>query len=279
MARVRARLAVACLVGITLAAAAADLLPYSPHQVRTSEGVQVLRPPSDSHWLGTDDRGRDVLSRLLHGARTSLVLAAGVVVLSLGAGGIAGGLAAGRGGAVDATVVGGLDVVTAVPALLLVVAVQGLWARASMGALVFLIAIPQAAYVARVVRAELRNALVSPFVEAARALGASPLRITLFHALPHAVPQVAACVPSIVAASVLAEAALTFIGLGVSPPTPSWGELLRQAHQNQLAWWLAAPAGGAVALVTLSAQVLADGSLRQKSPSAWGEATCVRSTD
>jgi peptide/nickel transport system permease protein len=107
-------------------------------------------------------------------------------------------------------------------------------------------------------RAELARALSLPFVEAARGVGASRWRLVARHALPHAIPQLAVAAAITFSSAVLSELALTFLGFGTPPPTPSWGELLRQAQQNQLVWWLAVPAGAAVAFVTLCANALAD---------------------
>lgn len=254
----RGRLAVAALALVVVAAAAADLLPYGPEQTRTEQGVEVLRPPSARHWLGTDDRGRDVVARLAHGARTSLFVAAGALALALVVGVGAGAAAAVRRGAVDAVVVGACDVIGSIPPLLLVVAAQGLVGHASFPALVALVALPRAADVARLSRAELARALAAPHAEAARALGASTPRLLLRHGLPLAAPQLAVLAAMIASSAVLYEAALTFLGFGTPPPTASWGELLRQAHQHHLLWWLALPAGAAVSLVALASHTLAD---------------------
>ncbi len=254
----RAKVAAVGLFLIVALGAAADLFPYGPTRVRTERGVEVLRPPSARHWLGTDDRGRDVAARLAHGARTSLAVAAGAVALALLLGTAAGAAAAARRGVVDASVVGACDLIGALPALLLVVAAQGLIGRATFGVMVVLIALPRIADVARLTRAELRRALGMPFVEAARALGASPWRVVVRHALPQALPQLAVAAAMTISSAVLSEAVLTFVGFGTPPPTASWGELLREAQGSGLVWWLAVPAGAAVAFVALCANVLAD---------------------
>jgi peptide/nickel transport system permease protein len=254
----RAHAALALLTAFALLAVFADMLPYRPGQVRTEHGVEVLRPPSGRHWLGTDDVGRDVATRLAHGARTSLVLAVGALALALVAGTALGAAAAAGPRALDSAIAGACDVVAAVPALLLVVAAQGLAGRASLATLLVLLAIPQTVVVARVARGEVRRVLALPLAEAARALGAGRARVVVRHALPIAAPQLAVCAAGTVAAAVLGEAALTFVGFGVPPGAASWGDLLRQAHQNGLAWWLAVPAGLAVTLVSLAAHTLAD---------------------
>lgn len=254
----RAQLATVFLCAVMVAAALADLAPYGETQVRTVQGVEVLRPPSATHWLGTDDRGRDVGTRLLFGARTSLIVVAGALVLALSLGVLFGTLAGSRGGAWNALVVAGCDTLGALPPLLLVVAAQGLLRRSSLASMIVLIAVPRAVEIARLTRAELLFALSAPFCEAARAVGGSLLHVVWRHALPHALPQLGVAAALTVPYAVLAETALTFLGFGTPVPLASWGELLREAHQSHLAWWLALPAGLVVAFVALAANVLAD---------------------
>jgi len=251
------RAALAVLALVALVAVAAPLLPHGPSAVRSAAGIEPLAPPSAQHWLGTDDVGRDVAARLAYGARTSLLLAGAALALALAAGATAGALATGRPG-VRVLLIGTCDVLGALPPLVLVIAAQGLIGRASFFGLAALIALPRAADVARLTRAECERALAMPHAEAARALGASRTRLLLRHALPLAAPQLAVAAAATLATAVLAEAALGFLGLGVAPPTASWGELILQAHRNQLAWWLAVPAGLTVAAVALAASKVAD---------------------
>jgi peptide/nickel transport system permease protein len=238
-------------------AVAAPLLPHGPIDVRGAAGIEPLAPPSAAHWLGTDDVGRDVAARLAYGARTSLALAGAAIVLAFAVGVGAGALACQRRLA-RAVLVGGCDVLGALPPLVLVVAAQGLVGRASFLGLAALIALPRAADVARLTLAGCEHALALPHAEAARALGASRTRLIVRHALPLATPQLAVAAAGTIAAAVLAEAALGFLGLGLAAPTASWGELILQAHRHELAWWLAVPPGAAVALVALAAYRLAD---------------------
>lgn len=256
--RARGRFSLFLVALFGLVAAGADFLPYGPTTTRTDRGVEVLRPPSRRHWLGTDDRGRDVATRLAHGTRTSGLLAMGVLALAMGAGILGGSVAGALRGPIDAAVVAVCDLLCAVPGLLVVIAAQGLMGQASFAGIIGLIALPRAADVARLVRAEVRRALAAPHAEAARSLGVGGHRLVMRHALPLAAPQLAVAAAVTVSSAVLSEAALTFLGFGVAPPTASWGELLRQAHQNQLAWWLAAPAGASLALVALACNALAD---------------------
>ncbi len=214
----------------------------NPTDVRSAGRLEVLRPPSAEHVLGTDDRGRDVASRLVHGTRPTLMLAASCALLaSVLAMGLA--LLASIRPWLDTAVLGLCDIIAAVPVLLVVLLVQGLLDRDGLLVLVFLISIPRAAGTARLVRDSLFSALSEPYCEAARALGCSRVSILLRHALPASYSQIRTAAGLTAATAVLAEVALSFLGLGVGGQTPSWGELLRQAHENQLAWWLLVPAG------------------------------------
>lgn len=230
---------------------------HAPDAVRGAGGaLEVLAPPSREHWLGTDDRGRDVLARLVHGARTTLALAALAALFALLAGGTLA-VAAARFARLDRPVVLACDAVAAVPAVLFAVAAQGLVGAASLAGVAALIALPRAAELGRVVRASLRSALAAPYCEAARSAGASPGRVVLRHALPASVPAVRVAVALTAATAVLAEAALGFLGFGAPPPTASWGELLAQAHAHDLRWWLALPPGLVVVACAASLDALA----------------------
>lgn len=229
---------------------------YSPTGVRTDGELRPLQAPSSKHWLGTDDRGRDVLARLIHGTRATAVMALGAAALALLVGVILALLAAWF-RRVDPLVIVSCDSAAAMPAIVVVVAAQGLIGSASLLAAIVLIAIPRAADTARIARAGLRTALHAPFCDAARAAGASPLRVLLRHALPNTASQLAVATALTAATAVLAEAALSFIGFGTPPPAASWGELLKQASQNQLRWWLAIPAGLAIATLTACLNALA----------------------
>lgn len=222
---------------------------YSPTNVRTNGRLEVLREPSGEHLLGTDDRGRDVLARLIHGTRATFAMAAGTAALAAVLGLLLALAAAGLGGPTDVAIVSSIDAVTAIPALLVVVAAQGLLGTSGIAAAIVIVALPRAADTARLVRVDLLRALSSPFCDAARALGADRRRVLFGHALPHAWTQLAVASALTASTAVLAEAALSFLGFGTPPPTASWGELLKQAFENDLAWWLVVPSGLAVAVV------------------------------
>ncbi len=221
-------------------------IAHDPVDVRTAGALRPLATPSVSHRLGTDDRGRDVAARLIHGARASLGAAALAAVLALALALLLALVAVLRRGVVRAAILASADVVATAPAVLLVIAVGGLTGLRGSAAIAILVAVPCAADTARLLIAELEALLARPFADAARALGASPARVVVRHALPSAWPTLATATALTAATAVLAEAALSFLGLGVPPPTPSWGELLAQASQHDLRWWLSLPAGLAI---------------------------------
>jgi ABC-type dipeptide/oligopeptide/nickel transport system permease subunit len=225
-------------------------IAHDPDAVRTDGAVDPLAPPSARHWLGTDDRGRDVAARLVHGTRTSVVIAGAAAALATGLAVLLALLAVRAGGAVDAIVRTICDAIAAAPPVLTVIAAQGLLGSRGVAPVIVLIAIPRAADTARLVRARLRAILASPFCDAARAAGAGPAHVLVRHGLPHALPVLVTAAAVTAATAVLAEAGLAFLGVGAPAPTASWGELLAQATANDLRWWLAVPAGAAVTALT-----------------------------
>jgi peptide/nickel transport system permease protein len=223
-------------------------IAHDPIDVRTGGVLRPLAAPSATHPLGTDDRGRDVAARLVHGARASLGAAALAAALALALTLALAALAILRGPATRAAILAACDVVATAPSVLLVIAVGGLTGARGVPAIALLVAVPRAADGARLLVAELEALLARPFAEAARALGARPLRVLVRHALPSTIPLLATATALTAASAVLAEAALDYLGLGAPPPTPSWGELLAQAGQHDLRWWLSLPAGLAITL-------------------------------
>ena len=241
---------------------------HDPTQVRTGGQLEVLAGPSARHWLGTDDCGRDVLARLVHGTRVALELMAGAALVSTALGAALALLALGGPRWLDGGVVAACDVVAAVPAVLIVVASRGLVGGGGAVILIVLIALPRVADCARLARGAMAGALAAPYAEAARAVGASRARVLLRHALPGAVRPLVVAAAITAAGAVLAEAALGFLGFGLPAPTATWGELLRQANDNGLAWHLAVPAG--LAITSLAAALAA---LAQPAPEAGGRSS------
>jgi peptide/nickel transport system permease protein len=222
-------------------------IPWSPHDVRTDGAVRTLEPPSAQHWLGTDDRGRDVLSRLVHGARATLVVAGLATFFSLlfGLALALASLTMRRPG----WLLAGVDLASVMPALLVVVAIQGLLGGGSLVGIALIISIPRLADVARLAHAAMEEARALPYAAAAVAVGASRGRLLWRHLLPAAVPTMLVSCAITASTAALAEAALSFMGFGVSPPTASWGELLSQAAHNDLRWWLVLPSGAVLMIV------------------------------
>jgi peptide/nickel transport system permease protein len=254
-----ARAAAAVLACAALAALLAPLIsPFDPTLQPDPVALRLVGP-SWQHPLGTDPYSRDVLSRMLHGARISLGVAAGAMLLSATLGTALGALAAVVGGWADSVVSGLVDILIAVPRLLVIVALVATFGALSPWWLVVLLGGSGWLTTARIVRAELRDHLHREYVLAARALGATDWRITWQHLLPAVAPQVAVAAALALAAVIPLEAALSFVGLGVQPPLPSWGNILLDgADYLTSAWWLVVFPVAAITCTVGAALVLAD---------------------
>lgn len=205
------------------------LAPYNPAHINL---MDRLAGPSRSHWFGTDELGRDILSRIIYGARISLEVASSVVALSLLLGLIFGGLAGFYGGALDVTInIFAINAFMALPGILLAIAFVAFLGPGLIN-LVLALAIGGWVGYARLVRAQVLAAREREFVEAAKALGASDLRIFVRHILPNILQPLIVQSAIGMAGAVLAEATLSFLGLGVPPPTPSWGAMLNDARAH-----------------------------------------------
>jgi peptide/nickel transport system permease protein len=254
-----ARAAAAMLAAATLSAVLAPWLAGYDPTLQPDPVALRLVAPSWQHPLGTDPYSRDVLSRLLYGARVSLGVASGAMLLAATIGTALGALAAVLGGWVDALVSGVVDVLIAVPRLLVVIALVATFGALSPWWLVVLLGGSGWLSTARIVRAELRDNLQRDYVLAARALGATTWRITWQHLLPAVAPQVAVAAALALAAVIPLEAALSFVGLGVQPPLPSWGNILLDgADYLTSAWWLAVFPVAAITGTVGAALVLAE---------------------
>jgi peptide/nickel transport system permease protein len=220
---------------------------------------QVLAAPSRGHWLGCDALGRDMLARVLWGARLSLVVSVTVVTLSLLVGSIIGGAAALAGGRVDSVVMRLVDVVLAFPGFLLAIALAAILGPGLIDLVVALAAVGWTGY-ARLVRGEVLSLREREYVEAARALGASPRRLLLRHLMPGLAGPLAVQATFGVGGIIIAEAALSFLGLGALPPTPSWGNMLDSGRAFLLvAPHLTTAPGVAIGASVLGFNLLGDG--------------------
>jgi peptide/nickel transport system permease protein len=251
------------LVGLmVLAAIGAPLLaPFDPNEQffdgLTVEGSPL--PPSARFWFGTDTLGRDQLSRVLFGAGTSLligVLANGVAVLIGTLMGVTAGYLKGYAGA---AIMRFTDLMMAFPALLLGIALAAIL-KPSLFIVALVIALVNWVQIARVVYTETLALSEREYIEAARALGAKPSRILLRHLLPHLLPTVLIYGTLGIATTVLFEATLSFLGVGVQPPTPSWGKMIFESQSYFLtAPWLVFIPGAAILLVALGFNLVGDG--------------------
>jgi len=238
---------------------AALLAPaIAPHDPLAQDLAQRLAPPDGAHWLGRDEFGRDLLSRVLWGARLSLGLGAGATLLAVLAG-VPLGLAAGyAGGRLDAWIMRGVDVLLAFPGILLALAVVAV-AGSGAPSLVAAIAVFSLPTFARLARASALALRATEFVEAAHALGADARRILLRHVLPNALGPIVVQSTLAVAGAILTASALSFLGVGVPAPAPEWGAMISDGRAYlRVAPHLVAVPGLALALVTFGLNALGD---------------------
>mgnify|MGYP001024939584 FL=1 len=231
------------------------LVPFDPD---ATDLTARLQPPDRRHLLGTDDLGRDVLARLLHGARVSVAVGLLAAGLAFAVGTVLGGAAGALGPRADRALLFVTGVVQAFPALVLVAAGAALAPPSALTA-AFLIALTGWPEIARLVRAEALRLSASPHVEAARAAGASRSRVLFVHVLPGAIAPAIATTPYVLGGAVLLEASLSFLGLGAPPPSASWGRALADARESlTTAWWCVVPPAVALFLLVLSARKLGE---------------------
>jgi peptide/nickel transport system permease protein len=241
---------------ILLAVFAPLIVPFDP--VATSWTL-VRKPPSALHWFGTDDLGRDILSRVIFGARASLLAGAISVGIALSVGVPFGLLAGYRGGFIDALISRITDAMLACPFLILAIALAA-FLGPSLGNAMIAVGITTTPVFIRLTRGQTIGVKVEDYVEAARAIGNPRWRIALFHILPNILPALLVQATLSIAAAIIAEAALSFLGLGQQPPAPSWGSMLNAAQRFLTnAPWMALWPGLAIFLVVLSFNLVGDG--------------------
>jgi peptide/nickel transport system permease protein len=234
----------------------AQLAPYDP--TLPSYG-DLLAAPSGAHPFGTDEIGRDVLSRVLAGARVSLAVAAVVLVSGVAIGTVLGALAGLAGGATDEVIMRLTDVFLAFPSFILAAAVSASLGP-GLGTLMLSLAVVWWPWYARLARGQVLQVRELDYVEAARALAVPLPRLLWRHILPNAVAPILVQMSLDVGYAILAAAGLSFLGLGVQPPTPEWGTMIADAQNHlQDAWWLAAFPGAALAVSVLAFNLLGDG--------------------
>ncbi|AJF08015.1 peptide ABC transporter permease [Geoalkalibacter subterraneus] len=229
------------------------------HDPAAIEVVRQLEPPSLAHPLGTDDLGRDVLARILYGARISLLVGFVAVGLATLIGVFLGALSGYYGRWVDSLIMRFVDIMLCFPTFFLILAVIA-FLEPSIWNIMIIIGLTSWMGVARLVRAEFLSLRERDFVVAAKALGASDGRIIFRHILPNALSPVLVSATLGVAGAILTESALSFLGIGVQPPTPSWGNMLITGKQTLgTAWWLSVFPGMAILLTVLGYNLLGEG--------------------
>jgi peptide/nickel transport system permease protein len=219
------------------------------------------QPPSGAHWLGTDLLGRDEFARTLYGARVSLLVGAAAMILSFAIGVLYGAIAGFAGGYVDSLMMRFVDAMLSFPTFFLLLIISALTNKFSLTIIIVIIGLTSWPGLARLVRAEVLSLRDRDFVEAARALGAGPVRLVLRHLIPNALAPVVVAAAFAIGDNILAESSLSFFGLGVQPPEPSWGNMLQDAltPQAEAAPWMVLVPGLAIVATVLAFSTIADG--------------------
>jgi peptide/nickel transport system permease protein len=242
------------------------IAPYDPI-AQLPDGLSPMGsplPPNAHHWLGTDELGRDVLSRVLHGGRISLLIASFATLLSGLLGVCLGGIAGYAGGKIDNLIMRGTEIVMAFPALLLAIALASVLPPGPFS-VVLTLGLVGWSSLARVIRGSVLQLREQEFVDAARAVGAGHVRVLVHHIWPNVRPLALTLLALKLADMLLMEAALGFLGLGVPPPTPTWGSLVGQGRSYFFhAPWLGLPAGFAIFLTVLAVNMLAERSTARR---------------
>jgi peptide/nickel transport system permease protein len=239
-----------------VAVSASVISPYDPAQIEVG---QILTGPSWAHPLGTDELGRDVLSRMIWGSRISLLVGFVAVGISILIGTILGAIAGYYGRIVDDILMRFVDVMLSIPTFFLILAVIAIL-EPSIWNIMIVIGVTSWMGVARLVRGQFLNLKETVYVVSAKALGAGDLRIIFLHILPNAMAPVYVSAVLGVAGAILVESSLSFLGLGVQPPTPSWGSILTSGKDNiEIAWWLSLFPGLAILITVLGYNLLGEG--------------------
>lgn len=256
----RHRLATAGVIIIVLLILIAVSAPFvSPYDPLKQNYDELLLPPSTQHWLGTDDLGRDMLSRIIYGSRYALLIGVAIVIIEMAIGVTLGLIAGFFGGFIDTAIMRFVDIMLSLPMLVLGLAIAG---ALGGGLLNVILAIGIIGWVqfSRLIRGEVLSVRISTFVEATRATGASNFRILIRHILPNTAASIIVLATLMIPDAILTSAALSFLGIGAQPPTPEWG-LILSSGRNYLstAWWIATFPGLAIMLTVLGFNFLGDG--------------------
>ena len=238
------------------------VIPHSAIQI-DHRIMGYPQPPSGQHWLGTDLLGRDVLARALVGGRVSISVGFTAMLVAVVFGTLYGAIAGAAGGALDAVMMRIVDALFSFPTFFLILTVEALTNQFALGVIVLILGLLSWMGVARLVRAEVLSLRSRDFIEAARALGVSPARLVLRHLIPNALAPVIVAATLAIGDNILAETGLSYLGLGVQPPTPSWGNMLQDAllpAARNSPWLVLTP--GILIVITLVAFALCGDGLR-----------------
>jgi peptide/nickel transport system permease protein len=254
------KMAVAGSVVVVLLFAVSLLAPWiAPYDPSTIDLKHVLAPPSFGHPLGTDQLGRDVLSRMIWGARISLKVGFVATGIAMLIGTILGAASGYYGRWVDATIMRFVDIMLCFPTFFLILAVIAIL-EPSIWNIMIVIGLTGWMGITRLVRADFISLKERDFVSAARVIGASDFRIIFVHILPNAMASVLVATTLGIAGAILTESALSFLGIGVQPPIPSWGNILTAGKDNiDIAWWLSLYPGLAILITVLGYNLLGEG--------------------
>jgi peptide/nickel transport system permease protein len=255
------------IMGLGAVAVAAPLIaPYDP---TTIDVYNVLSPPDRAHLFGTDELGRDVLSRMIWGSRVSLKVGFMAVGIAISIGTFLGALAGFYGGKADALIMRFVDIMLAFPTFFLILAVISIM-EPRISTIMIVIGVTGWMDVARLVRAEFLTLKEREFVAAAAVLGGSDLRLIFRHIIPNALSPVFVAATFGIAGAILTESGLSFLGLGVQPPEPSWGNILTSGKDNIIvAWWLSLFPGIAILMTVLSYNLVGEGLRDSLDPRLW----------
>lgn len=252
-----AGLIILCVI-VLLAIFADVLFDYETLVIQQSASLR-LKPPSKEHWLGTDEVGRDILARIIHGSRISIPIAFATIAIAAILGILLGAIAGYGSKRVDNIIMRITDIFLAIPSVLLSITLVSALG-ASVFNLLLAISVSNIPPFARIVRASVLSVRNEEYIEAAHAIGASDKRTIFKHILPNCLAPIIVQITLSIAGSILAISSLSFLGLGIQPPIPEWGSMLSSGRQYiRYAWWVCAFPGVAIMLTILSLNLLGDG--------------------
>ena len=256
----RHRLAMASLAVVAVMAAACAAAPLlAGYEFDAIDLSAIRRAPSWAHWMGTDDLGRDLFARILYGGRISILIGLLAAVIGTGLGSLVGAVAGYFGARTDNVLMRLTDVAHSIPTLPLLIVLAS-YTQAAAGSMALIIGLLSWMATARVVRGEVLSIKQTAYVEAARSLGATHARILLRHVLPNTAGPIVVSATLAVGNAIIVESSLSFLGLGVQPPTPTWGNMLMDAQATMATEpWLAIFPGVAILLVVLAVNFIGDG--------------------